>query len=164
MNIAVLIVLVFILGGLIKGFRKGFVDELNSIVCLLLSLLSIGMFIVAVRGYLDHETMRTILGVVCLVVAVLVYKIVDFLLSSVKMVSKLPVMRGLDKFFGAVLGVAEVIAIIWATHIVLVAFSFNGISNTVLNEARKNPYLLMILEHNYLASFITKMASLFVTV
>ena len=60
MNIIFLIVLMLFIGGGIKGFRHGMVEELNKAVALILALAAIAMFVVAAKSYMEHETLRTI--------------------------------------------------------------------------------------------------------
>ena len=122
MNIIFLIVLMLFIGGGIKGFRHGMVEELNKAVALILALAAIAMFVVAAKSYMEHETLRTILGIVCMAIAILVYKIVDFILSSLKIISLIPVIRGVNKLLGFGVGVAESVILIWAVFIVIVAF------------------------------------------
>ncbi len=155
MSISLIVIALLLIGGFIKGFRKGFVDELNCVVCLLFSLLAIAMFIVAVRGYMDHETVRTTLGAVCLVVAILVYKIADFILSSLKMVSSIPVVKGVNKLCGGLLGAAEAVVLVWILHIALIAFVVGSVQELIVADLQKSPYVLMLLDHNFLATLLT---------
>ena len=163
MSVSLIVIVVLLAGGFVKGFRKGFVDELNSVVCMLFSLLAIAMFIVAVRGYMDHETTRTTLGAVCLVVAVLVYKIVDFILSSLKLVSSIPVIKGVNKLFGGVLGASEAVVLVWIMHIVLIAFAVGSVQEIIIADLQKSPYVLMLLDHNFLANLISQFSSILTT-
>ncbi|GEM_PF-1514413 len=154
MCVSLIVIAVLLIGGFVKGFRKGFVDELNSLICLLFSLLAIAMFIVAIRGYMDHETSRTILGVVCMVVAVLVYKIADFIISSIKLISSIPVVKGVNKICGGVLGAAEAVVLVWIMHIALIAFVAGSVQEMIVADLQKSPYVLMLLDHNILATLI----------
>lgn len=155
MNIIFLIVLMLFIGGGIKGFRNGMVEELNKAVALILALAAIAMFVVAAKGYLEHETMRTILGIVCMTIAILVYKIVDFILSSLKMVSLIPVIRGVNKLLGFGVGIAESVILVWAVFIVIVAFEFGGVSRYILEDIRENTLLTYLFSNNYLANLVS---------
>ncbi len=161
MSISLIVIAVLLAGGFVKGFRKGFVEELNSLVCMLLAFLSIGMFIVAVRGYMDHESARTTLGIVCLVVAVLVYKIVDFILSSMKLVSSIPVLKSINKLCGGILGAAEAVVLVWIMHIALIAFVVGSVREMIVADLQRSTYVLILLDHNFLASLISQFSSVF---
>ena len=154
MNIIFLIVLMLFIGGGIKGFRHGMVEELNKAVALILALAAIAMFVVASKSYMEHETLRTILGIVCMTIAILVYKIVDFILSSLKIISLIPVIRGVNKLLGFGVGVAESVILIWAVFIVIVAFEFGGASRYILENIKENTLLTFLFSNNYLANLV----------
>ena len=154
MNIIFLIVLMLFIGGGIKGFRHGMVEELNKAVALILALAAITMFVVAAKSYMEHETLRTILGIVCMTIAILVYKIVDFILSSLKIISLIPVIRGVNKLLGFGVGVAESVILIWAVFIVIVAFEFGGASRYILENIKENTLLTFLFSNNYLANLV----------
>ena len=154
MNIIFLIVLMLFIGGGIKGFRHGMVEELNKAVALILALAAIAMFVVAAKSYMEHETLRTIFGIVCMTIAILVYKIVDFILSSLKIISLIPVIRGVNKLLGFGVGVAESVILIWAVFIVIVAFEFGGASRYILENIKENTLLTFLFSNNYLANLV----------
>ncbi len=154
MNIVFFVVLLLLIGGGMKGYKRGMVEELNTVIALILALAAIAMFVVAAKGYMEHETLRTILGVVCMTIAILVYKITDFILSSLKLISSIPVLRGVNKLLGFGVGVLESVLLIWAVFIIIVAFEFGGISKYILTDIRENALLIWLFQNNYLADLI----------
>ncbi len=154
MNIVFFVVLLLLIGGGVKGYKRGMVEEVNTVLALVLALAAIAMFVVAAQGYMEHETLRTILGIVCMTVAILVYKIADFILSSLKLISSVPVLRGVNKLLGFGVGVLESALLIWAIFIVIVAFEFGGISNYILTQMRENALLTWLFKNNYLADMM----------
>ena len=154
MNIVFFVVLLLLIGGGVKGYKRGMVEEVNTVLALVLALAAIAMFVVAAQGYMEHETLRTILGIVCMTVAILVYKIADFILSSLKLISSVPVLRGVNKLLGFGVGVLESVLLIWAIFIVIVAFEFGGISNYILTQMRENALLTWLFKNNYLADMM----------
>ena len=155
MNLVFFVVLLLLLGGGVKGYKRGMIQELSSVISLALALTAIGMFLVAAQGYLNHETIRVVLGIVCMTIAVLVYKIVDFILSSLKMLSSLPVLKGVDKLFGFGVGAMEAVLIIWAAFLLIVAFDPAGISAAVMEDVRENYLLTFLFQNNLLADVIS---------
>lgn len=158
MNIVFFVVLLLLVGGGIKGYKRGMIEEINTVIALVIALIVIGMFVVAVKGYMDHETMRTVLGVVCLTIAVLVYKITDFILSSLKIISIIPVIRGINKLLGFGVGVIEAVLLIWALFLIIVAFEFGGISSYILAAVKENLFLTYLFQNNYLADVLSDTA------
>ena len=155
MNVVFFVVLLLLLGGGIKGYKHGMIQELSSVISLVLALTAIGMFLVAAQGYLNHETIRIVLGIVCMTIAVLVYKIVDFILSSLKVISSLPVFKGVDKLLGFGVGAMEAVLIIWTAFLLIVAFDPAGISTVVMEDVRENYLLTFLFRNNLLADVIS---------
>lgn len=151
MNLVFFIVLLLLIGGGVKGYKRGMVEELNGTIALLLALAAISMFVVAVSGYMEHVTLRTILGIVCMTIAILVYRITDFILSSLKIISSIPVIRGVNKLLGFGVGVLEAVLLIWVAFIIIVAFAFGGVSNYILDSIKENELLVWLFQNNYLA-------------
>ena len=158
MNIVFFVVLLLLIGGGVKGYKRGMIEEVNTVIALVIALIVIGMFVVAVKGYMDHETLRTILGIVCLTIAVLVYKVVDFILSSLKIISIIPVIRGVNKLLGFGVGVVEAVLLIWALFLIIVAFEFGGISSYILADIKENLFLTYLFQNNYLSDILSDMA------
>ncbi len=156
MNIVFFTVLLLLIGGGVKGYKRGMVEELNTVIALILALAAISMFVVAVKGYMEHATLRTILGVVCMTIAILVYKITDFILSSLKLISSVPVLRGVNKLLGFGVGALESVLLIWVVFIIIVAFEFGGISSYILTQIRENTLLIWLFQNNYLADLISE--------
>lgn len=155
MNVVFFVVLLLLLGGGIKGYKHGMIQELSSVISLVLALTAIGMFLVAAQGYLNHETIRIVLGIVCMTIAVLVYKIVDFILSSLKVISSLLVFKGVDKLLGFGVGAMEAVLIIWTAFLLIVAFDPAGISTVVIEDVRENYLLTFLFRNNLLADVIS---------
>ncbi len=151
MNLVFFIVLLLLIGGGVKGYKRGMVEELNGTIALLLALAAISMFVVAVSGYMEHVTLRTILGIVCMTIAILVYRITDFILSSLKIISSIPVIRGVNKLLGFGVGVLEAVLLIWVVFIIIVAFAFGGVSSYILDSIKENELLVWLFQNNYLA-------------
>lgn len=151
MNLVFFIVLLLLIGGGVKGYKRGMVEELNATIALILALAAISMFVVAVSGYMEHVTLRTILGIVCMTIAILVYRITDFILSSLKIISSIPVIRGGNKLLGFGVGVLEAVLLIWVVFIIIVAFAFGGISSYILDSIKENELLVWLFQNNYLA-------------
>lgn len=154
MNVVFFVVLLLLIGGGIKGYKRGLVEELNTAIALILALLAALMFIVAVKGYLDHKTLRIALGIICLTVVVLVYKIVDFILSTLKIISSIPVIRGVNKLAGLGAGLLEALLLIWIAFIIIVAFEMGGISTYILADIKENRFLEYLFQNNLLADVL----------
>lgn len=113
--IALAMILLVILWRMAAGFRKGFVRELLSLIALAIAGVSAYLVLGAIGSYFNREIGRLIQIVVILLVIGVVYKCIHLLFVSLKLVSKLPVIRGADKLLGALLGILEGSAIVCYT-------------------------------------------------
>jgi len=153
-NIVFFVAVLLIIGGGVKGYKRGLVEEIKTVVALILAILAIGMFVVAVRGYMEKETLRTILGIICLTIAAIVYKIADFILSTLKTISNIPVIHGVDKLTGFLAGVLEAVVLLWIVFLVITLFEFNGISEAILTNIKENELLLLLYQYNPLTKLL----------
>ncbi|MDE6185281.1 MAG: CvpA family protein [Lachnospiraceae bacterium] len=89
------------------GFRKGMVQEIISLIAMAVAGLCVVLILGAVGSYLDKEIGRTIQMVIVLFVVCIVYRLVHTLFTSLELISKLPIIKWLDKLLGLVVGFAE---------------------------------------------------------
>lgn len=100
------IILIFI-WRVVAGFRKGLVQEIISLIAMAVAGVCVVLIIGAIGSYMDREISRVIQTIVVLFVVCAVYRLVQVLFTSLELIAKLPVIKGLDKLMGAVIGLAE---------------------------------------------------------
>ena len=89
------------------GFRKGMVQEIISLIAMAVAGVCVVLILGAVGSYLEREIGRAIQSVIVLFVVCFVYRLVHTLFTSLELISKLPVIKWLDKLLGIVVGFAE---------------------------------------------------------
>lgn len=109
-----------------KGFKKGFVKELNSLVSLVLTLILLLGIMTAVGSFWNHRTSGIVLGIILVVVIGIVYKLVSAIISSMKLLAKLKLFMIFDKLGGIVIGVAEGLVLLYIASKVLEAMGYSG--------------------------------------
>ena len=102
----IVIALVFI-WRITAGFKKGMVQELISLIAMAAAGSCVLLILGAVGSYLEKEIGQVIQTVVVLFAVCLVYRLVSILFVSLKLISKLPIVKGLDKIMGAAVGFVE---------------------------------------------------------
>ena len=107
----IIIVLIFIWRVAI-GFRKGLVQEVISLIAMAVAGVCVVLILGAIGSYLNQEIGKVIQMVLVLFAVCLVYRLVHVLFTSLELVSKLPIIKGLDKLLGAVVGCAEAVLIV----------------------------------------------------
>ncbi len=89
------------------GFKKGMVQEVISLIAMSVAGFCVMLILGAIGSYLDKEIGQLIQFVVVLIVVCLAYRLINILFTSLQLISKLPIIKGLDKLLGAVVGLAE---------------------------------------------------------
>lgn len=105
--IALIIIAIIFIWRIVAGFRKGMVQEIISLIAMGVAGFCVVLILGAVGSYLNREIGKTIQMVAVLIVVCLVYRLVHILFTSLELISKLPIIKGLDKLLGAVVGLAE---------------------------------------------------------
>ena len=109
--LAVAGIVVIIIWRMVSGFRKGMVQEILSLIAMVVAGFCAYLLLGAVGSYLNREIGRLIQIIILLLIVCTVYKLANLIFTSISLVSRLPVIRSADKLFGAVFGILEGISI-----------------------------------------------------
>ena len=109
---ALIIIALIFIWRVAVGFRKGMVQEIISLIAMGVAGICVILILGAIGSYFDREIGKVIQTVLVLFVICLVYRLVHVLFTSLELVSKLPIVKGLDKLLGAVIGCAEAVLIV----------------------------------------------------
>ena len=96
---------------MVSGFRKGMVQEILSLIAMVVAGFCAYLLLGAVGSYLNREIGRLIQIIILLLIVCIVYKLANLIFTSISLVSRLPLIRSADKLFGAVFGILEGIII-----------------------------------------------------
>ncbi len=110
--IAVAAMTLLVIWRMVAGFKKGMVQELLSLIAMGAAGVCAVLILSAIGSYLNKEIGRLFQIVVVLIVVCAVYRLMNLLFTSMKLISKLPIVHSLDKVLGAVFGIAEGIVIV----------------------------------------------------
>lgn len=105
--IALVLIAVIFIWRIAAGFRRGMVQEIISLIAMAVAGVCVVLIIGAVGSYLEKEISKTITMVAVLFIVCAVYRLVHVLFTSLELISRLPVIKGVDKLLGAVTGAAE---------------------------------------------------------
>lgn len=105
--IALIIIAVIFIWRIVAGFRRGMVQEIISLIAMAVAGFCIILILGAIGSYLDKEIAKTIQMISVLVVVCLVYRLVHILFTSLELISKLPIIKGVDKLLGSLVGFVE---------------------------------------------------------
>lgn len=110
--IALIIIAIIFIWRITAGFRKGMIQEIISLIAMVIAGVCVILILGAAGSYLNQEIGKTIQMVAVLAVVCLIYRLVHVLFTSLELISKLPIIKGVDKLLGAVVGLAEAVLIV----------------------------------------------------
>ncbi len=109
--LAVAAIVVIMIWRMVSGFRKGMVQEILSLIAMAVAGFCAYLLLGAIGSYLNKEIGRLIQIIILLLIVCAVYKLANLIFTSIRLVSRLPVIRSADKLCGAVFGILEGIII-----------------------------------------------------
>lgn len=104
---ALIVIALIFIWRMAVGFKKGMVQELVSLIAMVVAGVCAVLILGAIGSYLDREIAQVVKMVAVLLVICLVYRLVNVLFTSLQLIAKLPIIKGLDKIMGLVVGFAE---------------------------------------------------------
>ncbi len=110
--IALIVIALIFIWRIVAGFRKGMVQEIVSLVAMAAAGICIFLIMGAIGNYMNREIGKMIQVVAVLFAVCFVYRLIHMLFVSLELISKLPVIKGVDKLFGAVVGCLEAALIV----------------------------------------------------
>ncbi len=153
MNEVWIAVIVILLVFAYKGHRKGITGEVSSLISVALSVLGLALIVRMIGSYLEDNMSGIIQAVVFFVALAFLSQIFKFLFKSLKILTSVPVIHGINSFIGLIAGIAEGVLIIWALFIVIARYDIAGRSGQWLAMIANDPYLSLMSKLNPFARF-----------
>ena len=109
---ALIIIALIFIWRMTVGFRKGMVQEIISLIAMAVAGVCVLLISGAIGSYLNREIGKVVQMVIVLLVVCAVYRLIHVLFTSLELISKLPVIKWLDKLLGIVIGAGEAALIV----------------------------------------------------
>ena len=82
------------------------------------------------------------------------YAFLHIIIVWLNLISRLPILYGLNKIAGAVLGLAEALIFIWVGALVLTLFSGSEIGKSMITQINGSIWLTWLYDHNMLSYLV----------
>ena len=109
---ALIIIALIFIWRMTVGFRKGMVQEIISLIAMAVAGVCVLLIFGAIGSYLNREIGKVVQMVIVLLAVCAVYRLIHVLFTSLELISKLPVIKWLDKLLGIVIGAGEAALIV----------------------------------------------------
>lgn len=153
LNITLLGLFLAGLFGIIWGFRRGFAKAVSNFIASVATLFMLGLFLRIYYSYSKGQAMDFIISIVVLIIFGAIYGVLRILIKSVKAISNLPIIAGIDKILGTILGLVLVIAIF---HLVARASAMGFLGNYgsyIVNDIQNDEWLTWIVKYDLIEMF-----------
>lgn len=104
-----------------------------------------------VGGYLADMIMK---AAVFIVLFLVIYIVLQILVVGLDLIARLPILSGINKIAGAVLGGVQAMIFIWIGCLVFTMFSGTELGSSALSQINASPWLSWIYDHNILTYLI----------
>lgn len=155
MNLLLIVLGIVLIWRVIEGFRVGMVREIISFVSLVVMSVAIVLLGIALSSYMDKDIIKMIVAVILFLVLCIVHRVISLLFFSAKVISKLPVVHGLDRLAGGIVGVLETVLIVWVIFALLMSFGLGVLGQQLILYIKESRILSFLYEHNYLAYWVS---------
>lgn len=119
-----------------------------------------GLNIQVFEDYLAHYLSCIIINCLSFVIVQLAIIIILFVLLRItKILTEIPILHGMDKAGGMMLGVIQALAIIWSLFILIMLLGNTSLGTAAFEQIRSNPVLEFLFEHNWLLDKMTSITN-----
>lgn len=122
------------------------------------SKLGVGDFSSYAAGSLTVILMNAISYIGLFIIISIIFRIIMFIAD---IISKLPIINGVNRFVGTILGVVQGILIIWVLCIALTAFSGTTYGQKIFEMVNDSLFLTFIYNNNLLINIVTSLFKVF---
>ncbi len=153
MNMIVIVLLILVPAQIILGYRSGLVKGIQKFI----GWVTLGLVFVLVemmiRFYKAANQTDVLICLILLVIVLLVWRVIRTVLLPAKMLSRLPVIKGVDKLLGMILGILEVMILLWLLDALLLNYTMGNMGSQLNQWMQENEFLRWMYENNYLLVF-----------
>ncbi|MDD3223060.1 MAG: CvpA family protein [Clostridia bacterium] len=119
--------------------------------------LGVNQFNQYVAAYMACLIINALAFLIVLILSVIILKIIA---ASLDLISKLPILNGMNRLGGIAFGAVHGFIILWVLCIVVTIFSWTGPGEWVSAQISSNIYLSWLYNNNYLLSTLTNMGKM----
>jgi len=88
------------------------------------------------------------------VLFIVFYAALRIVIIWLNLISRLPIIYGMNKIAGAALGLAEALVFVWVACLVLILFSATEIGKSILVQIHDSIWLTWLYDHNMLSYLV----------
>lgn len=153
-NILLLMVLVLLLAKVCDGYKNGMVREIISFVSLIFLCLIVVFIGNGLIGYIHKDTIQVAVMILLLAILGILHYVVNVVVFPAKMITKLPIVKSVDKLLGIVVGVLETVLIVWTIYTFNSMMNLGAVGDFIEENTAKSIVLTWLSEYNQLVVWL----------
>lgn len=159
-------VVALLVAGMLYGHYLGFMRSALALGTLVLTIFLARILLPIVKSlltgvfHLEQVSDVKLTLIIYLVLLILIFILLKVFIKVTDIVSKIPIIHGLNQIAGAVLGVGLVLIALWFVGLLLEAFDSSKVSIYLQAQIDANKFLTYIFSHNPILTVISKAISL----
>jgi len=134
--------------------RTGLVDEIGKLLSLVISLFILSLGILLYTSVKDSDTKNIVLSVIMIILTGIAAKLVNLVMKSLSTIAHLPIINILNSLLGIVIGVAEVVVVLWIIYVVIANFDTGEFGRLMMEWTLQNEVLYKVYEMNQIANWM----------
>lgn len=160
-NLLLIIVGIAMIVKAVDGYKKGMVKEIISLISMAILCAVIALLAGGISSYHDGKIYNVVVTAVLLGALGIVHHLLGLVFFSAKLISKLPVISFANKLLGIVIGVFEVVLMLWTVYTFAMMMDLGVIGQMILSYTEESQVLAFLYRHNYLAYGIEQLMDKF---
>lgn len=161
MNILLIVAGILLLCNIVDCYKKGMVRSIISFISLIVLCIVVALVGNGLKSYFDGEILNVVIMVLLLCVVGIVHHLLGVVFFPAKVITKLPIVKSLDKLLGVLVGVLETILILWTVYTFIIVLNMGMIGQLLLEYTQESPILLWFYENNYLVYWVQQLGTQF---
>lgn len=153
-NLLFLIFVVMLIAKAVDGANKGMVKQIVSLFSFTMSAVVLTAIALGLRNYSKKDFVQLTIAFMIVFLIGIVRHILNLVFFSAKMISKLPVIKSVDKLLGVAVGLLEVVLAFWTLYAIIMIFDLSAFEKAVMEFTRENNVLSWLYQNNYLAKLV----------
>lgn len=156
MNLLLIMAAIVLVVNIIFGYKKGMVHQLVSLVSTIIGGIVVLLISAGLRNYVSGDLLNALLVLVLLATLAIIQVALKAFFFSLKIVSKLPIIHGLDRVLGIFFGAVETVVLIWILYAIIMMFDLGLVGELIKAYTSESEILTWIFEKNYVLFLIEK--------
>lgn len=143
----------------IDGLKKGLVAEVIRLITTIIGFVILFILLKAIGNVMHGSYLHLVTAVMVLGIILGVHKIIDIILESCEIVSKLPVISWINRLAGAVFGIVQGLIGIWVCFIVIGYFNIPLVQPWIMQQVEQSKFLGILYHSNIIIYFLRQIVT-----